>query len=48
MTERCALHNTPDNALLVIRLALEVTCQPNRTAPFTAPTDANPPEGSAA
>lgn len=43
MTERYLLHSAPDNAALVIRLALEVMGVPNRTAP----THANPTEGSA-
>lgn len=43
MTEQYALHSAPDNAALVIRLALEVMGQPN----CTAPNHANPTEGSA-
>ncbi|SHE98618.1 hypothetical protein SAMN05444279_11363 [Ruegeria intermedia] len=43
MTERYLLHSAPDSAALVIRLALEVMGLPNRTAP----THANPTEGSA-
>lgn len=47
MTELYLLHSAPDSAALVIRLALEVMTLPNCTAPFTAPTHANPTEGSA-
>jgi len=43
MTKRYFLHSVPDNAALVIRLALEVMGLPDRNVP----THANPTEGSA-